>query len=250
MRFRNSSILTVSILAMLVITTTGCVSKSDHEALQAELNACEEAKAASEAQVISWQQRYDRETARWSQIQESVSSAVPNALSEMQQERSRILDLVPDQVQSEVSGYLDEYFNTVMAGFDRLARDNQDLKVEVLGLTKAMEVLGSDTKQIGRAIDESLADEKGRREKLAQDLADVIDLIVEFDQTRVNCDKCPNRLRMRDKYKEQLLGFHQELMADLAGLQTYAAAIPGTDAEANDEATDEPGDEVAATESD
>ena len=244
MRFRNSSFLTVSILVLLLVATTGCVSKSDFEALQAELNACEEAKAASEAQVISWQQRYDRETARWSQIQESVSSAVPNALSEMQQERSRILDLVPDQVQSEVSGYLDEYFNTVMAGFDRLARDNQDLKVEVLGLTKAMEVLGSDTKQIGRAIDESLADEKARREKLAQDLADVIDLIVEFDQTRVNCDKCPNRLRMRDKYKEQLLGFHQELMADLAGLQTYAAAIPGTDAEASDDSGGEPAEKL------
>ncbi|MEM1176795.1 MAG: hypothetical protein AAGM22_00495 [Acidobacteriota bacterium] len=216
---------------------TGCVTKSDYEALQAELDACESAKAESEAQVQQWQQRYDRESARWTQIEQSVSSAVPSALSELHQERERILELVPDQVQNEVSGYLDEYFNTVMAGFDRLARDNQDLKVEVLGLTKAMEVLGTDTKQIGRAIDESLADEKSRRQKLAQDLADVIDYVVEFDQTRVNCDKCPDRLRMRDKYKEQLIGFHQELIADLAGLQTYAAAIPGqTDAESSADA--------------
>lgn len=225
-------------LILLLVASTGCVSKSEHEALQAELDACQEAKAASDAQIVSWQQRYDRESARWTQIQESVAGAVPGALNEMHQERERILELVPDQVQGEVSGYLDEYFNTVMAGFDRLARDNQELKVEVLGLNKAMEVLGTDTKQIGRAIDESLADEKARREKLARDLADVIDWIVEFDQTRVNCDKCPNRLRMRDKYKEQLLGFHQELVADLAGLQTYAAGIPGTgeDSEQNGDA--------------
>ncbi|MEM8998526.1 MAG: hypothetical protein AAGF23_27315 [Acidobacteriota bacterium] len=236
----------LALVAMLILT--GCVKKSDFEALQAELDACEAAKAESQAAVLQWEQRYDRESARWTQIEESVSSAVPNALSELHQERERILELVPDQVQNEVSGFLDEYFNTVMAGFDRMARDNQDLKVEVLGLTKAMEVLGTDTKQIGRAIDESLADEKSRRERLARDLADVIDLVVEFDQTRVNCDKCPDRLRMRDKYKEQLLGFHQELIADLAGLQTYAAGIPGQgDAEAA--AADTPAADGAGTES-
>ena len=229
------------LLTASLLPAVGCVSKSDHEALQAELAACQQAKAEKEAEVISWEQRFDRESARWNQIGASVSDMVPKALSEIHGERERILKMVPDQVQSEVSGYLDEYFNTVMTGFDRMTQDNQELQVQVLGLQKAMDVLGHDTKAIGKAIDESLTDEKDRRQKLAQDLADVIDLIVEYDQTRLNCKGCDDRLRMRDKSRSAVLAFHQELMSDLSRLQTYAASAsdPGDDSAADSQGGEE-----------
>ena len=234
-------------LIPLLLATGGCVSQSDHEALQAELAACRQEKAQVEAEVISWEQRYDRESARWNQIGASVSEMVPKALSEMHGERERILNLVPDQVQTEVSSYLDEYFNTVMTGFDRMSRDNQDLQVQVLGLQKAMDVLGHDTKAIGQAIDESLTDEKGRRERVAQDLADIIDLIVEYDQTRLNCKGCDERLRMRDKSRSDVLAFHQELMSDLSRLQTFAAS-PGGDMPAEPPSDDDAEAEAAEAE--
>ena len=213
--------------AVLLAATTGCVSKTDHEALQAELAACQQEKAEIEAEAISWEQRFDRESSRWNQIGSSVSEMVPKALNEMHGERERILKMVPEQVQNEVSSYLDEYFNTVMTGFDRMSRDNQDMQVQVLGLQKAMDLLGHDTKAIGQAIDESLTDEKGRRERLARDLADIIDQIVEYDQTRLNCKGCDDRLKMRDKSRSAVLAFHQDLMSDLSRLQTFAASASG-----------------------
>ncbi len=231
-------------VVLLSVLSVGCVSKSDHEALQAQLDACQQEKAQVEAEVISWEQRFDRESSRWTQIGDSVAEAVPQALTEMHEERTRILNMVPEQVQNEVSDYLDEYFNTVMSGFDRMAQDNRDLRVEVMGMQKAMEVLGHDTKAIGKAIDDSLTDEKGRRQKLARDLADIIDLVVEYDQTRLNCKGCPDRLKMRDKSRSALLAFHQDLMSDLSRLQAYAAAAP-TETEIDEET---PTDDTAAVE--
>ena len=233
---------------LLAVVAVGCVSKSDHEALQAQLDSCLQEKAEVEAEVISWEQRFDRESARWTQIGDSVAEAVPQALTEMHDERTRILKMVPEQVQNEVSDYLDEYFNTVMSGFDRMAQDNRDLRVEVLGMQKAMEVLGHDTKAIGRAIDESLTDEKGRRQKLAQDLADIIDLVVEYDQTRLNCKGCPDRLKMRDKSRSALLAFHQDLMSDLSRLQTYAAAPAGAEPKSKAPAADAAAEPTASAE--
>ncbi|MEM8931422.1 MAG: hypothetical protein AAGE94_09620, partial [Acidobacteriota bacterium] len=173
-----------------LVLSTGCVSKSDHQAVQDELAACAEEQAQLASQIATWESRYDRETARWNAIEQSVSAAVPQALSELHQERTRILDMVPAQVQDEVSGYLDEYFNTVMAGFDRMARDNQEMRIEILATQKALEALGQDTQSIGRAIDESLGDEKARRQQAASDISDIVEQIVEFDQTKVNCRGC------------------------------------------------------------
>lgn len=209
-------------LAVLLLGT-GCVSKKDHEALQAQLDACEAEKAQSEAAVISWEQRFDRESSRWEQMEASVSSALPRALSEFQAERDRIVEMVPEQVQDDITRYLDEYFNTVMVGFERLQEDNQETRIQLLATQKTLEMLGQDTQSIGTAIDQSLNDSREKREQVAQDLADVIDQIVEFDQTRLTCKKCPERLRMRDNTREQMIAFHQELMSDLASLQTFAS---------------------------
>ncbi|MCG8460734.1 MAG: hypothetical protein MI919_31000 [Holophagales bacterium] len=230
MRPRSALAVAIRLLpvAFLLLLTTACVSKGDHEALQAELAACEQARAEAQAQVLSWESRYDREAQRWENVEASVADAVPRALSEIHEERERIVALVPDQVRGEVTSYLDEYFNTVMTGFDRLAEDSQDLKIELLATNKALEALGQDTRSINTAISESLSDEKGRRDQLSSDLADLIDLIVEYDQTRLNCKGCPERLRMRDKSRQALLAFHQDLMNDLSRLQTFATSPAGT----------------------
>ena len=227
-----------ALVAGLLILSTGCVSKSDHQAVQDELATCVEESAQMASQIATWESRYDRETARWNAIEQSVSAAVPQALTELHQERTRILEMVPTQVQDEVSGYLDEYFNTVMAGFDRMARDNEDMRIEILATKKALEALGQDTQSIGRAIDESLGDEKARREQAARDLSDIIEGIVEFDQTKVNCRGCPDRLSLRNKSREAILAFHQELMQDLAAVQTAASAPTATSPDGTDDASD------------
>lgn len=214
-------LLAVSFLLLALLS--GCVSQSKYEELEAELAACEQSKAEAEAEVISWEQRFDRESRRWEQVGESVQDALPRALSELDQERDRILELVPAQVQSEVSTYLDDYFNTVMAGFDRLQGQNEEMRIELKATQKALEALGADTRDIGQAINTSLESSRSTRERIASDLVDMIDYIVAFDQTHLNCKRCDERLRMRDSSRQELLVFHAELVADLAELQTFTS---------------------------
>ena len=78
----------------------------------------------------------------------------------------------------------------------------------------------------------------------------MIDHIVEFDQTRLNCKRCDEKLKMRDKSREELLGFHAELMADLAELQTFAAlsVAPSPTDGGDDAAMAEPAAEGEAAE--
>lgn len=223
------TVTTPAVLVLLLISS-GCVAKSELEETQAELNECLQEKTRVEADVKSWEDRYDRESGRWNELEASVSDALPRALGEFHSERQRILELVPDQVQTEVSRYLEDYFSTVMKGFELLSSDNADIKLELRATQKALEVVGADARGIRTAVDEALVDERGKRDamsgRLAQlsgDLGDVVEQVVEFDQTRINCRNCPDRLRLNRKEREAVLAFHAELMADLADLQSRTA---------------------------
>lgn len=217
----------------------GCVSKSQFEEVEGQLAACEQEKAKGDAAVISWEQRFDRESKRWTEMEKSVTTALPRALSEFQEERQRIVKLVPEQVRGELQRYLDEYSGTVNKGFERMKMDNDEIKLQLAATEKALQIVSKDTKSIdantqsiGKMIDQSLAGERNKRERLAQDLTDLMNRIVEFDQTKINCKGCPERLKMRDKTKEEMLAFHQELMQDLATIQNSALVPPATDAPA------------------
>ena len=61
---RTPTIALIAGLVVVLVATTGCVSKTDYEDLQAQLDACEAEKAQAEAENISWEQRFDRESRR------------------------------------------------------------------------------------------------------------------------------------------------------------------------------------------
>lgn len=220
----------------LALFATGCVSKKDHEALQAELTACQEATAEAEARVVAWQERFDRENEFWQDLQAEVGEAVPNALAEIDQQREEILAAVPDQVRGELEFYLDDYFSTVMKGFEQMQRNNDDVQLQLEATRKALEVVGSGTQEINTRIDTALADERARRDQVAHDLSDLVGQIVEFDQTRINCRGCGERLHLNRKERETILAFHAELMSDIADLERMARRNPAAAPAAEDEA--------------
>ncbi len=222
------------VLILALLAGTGCASKQDLEAARLQLATCEDEQTRLEASVISWEQRFDRASGRWNELEASVSDALPKALGELHTERERIIELVPEQVQSEVAAYLEEYFATVMKGFGELAQDNADIKMRLEATHQALQTVGADTRAISATIDQTVAEESARREQeqarhqdAAKQLAAVIDHVVEFDQSRINCKQCPDRLKLNRKQRETVLGFHAELMADLANLRQLAGE-PGS----------------------
>ncbi len=222
----------MSTLALLGggLLSGGCVSKSDYEGLQAEIAECREEKVQAEAQVIAWEQRFDRESSRWEELEGSISEQVPMALSDLNAERERILEMVPEQVQSEVSAYLEEYFSTVMRGFDRLSSDNREVQLQLNATQKVLENLGRDTSSISTSIDSALADERSarqaeaeKRQEVIQRLAELVAIVNDFDSSTINCKGCPDQLRLKRQARETITSFHAELTARLADLQSFAA---------------------------
>ncbi len=218
----------IALTALLVPLSTGCVSKQKFEDAQAKLATCQEEKVQAEAQVIAWEQRFDRESTRWEGMEASISDALPQALSEFSDERDRILELVPDQVQSEVATYLDDYFATVMTGFERLVEDSQEIKLQLEATQATLDSLGADTMSISASINGALAeerakrdDERAKRENVSIELATLVAQLAEFDSTRINCKGCPQRLKLSRKEREAITAFHTELTSSLAELQGY-----------------------------
>ena len=216
----------ITLVLFSCLLQAGCVSKKELATSQAALADCEATTQELEAAVLSWEQRFDRESTRWEEVESSVTDALPKALTEFHEERERIIALVPDQVQAEVSGYLDDYFATVMKGFEILSQDNSEIKLQLDATNKALAAVGADTRSINTAIDEALAEERTKRNELDDQLAsqgehvsELIDLVAEFDQTMINCKSCPERLRLNRRERETILAFHQELISDLAALR-------------------------------
>lgn len=222
------------LIGVAALCLPGCVSKKEMEKAQAELAACREETAEAEARVIAWQERFDRENEFWQELQSEVGEAVPRALEEIHQERERIIAAVPDQVRGELEIYLDDYFATVMQGFETLQRDNDDIQLQLEATRNALEVVGSGTREINDRIEGALTEERSRRDRLAKHLSDVVGQIVEFDQTRVNCRGCRERLRLNRKERETIMGFHAELMSDLADLERLARRPRSEDEEVED----------------
>ncbi|HEX9733498.1 MAG TPA: hypothetical protein VGG06_16120 [Thermoanaerobaculia bacterium] len=223
-------LLAAVMLAAVLLAAVGCVSKSQYESAQAELAQCQEEKAQADAKVISWEQRFDREAQRWEVVGASVTEQLPRALNELHEERDRIVEMVPEQVRGDVTRYLDEYFATVMGGFDRLVADNSDVRMELTATRQVLESLGTDTRAISQSIDTTLRDERAKRQKeqdrrdaVAAKIADVVALVTEFDNTRIQCRQCPDRLRLNRKQSDTISAFHGQLTSQLSQIQSFAS---------------------------
>lgn len=221
----------MAVTLSLGILASGCVSKQRYEQAETELGNCEDEKAQLEASNIAWEQRFDRESSRWEELEASIADSLPQALTEFHDERDRILRLVPEQVESEVDAYLEDYFSTVMKGFQFLKKDNDEIKMQLQATQRALASVSSDTQSISTAVDQTLAAERLRRDieiahrqDVSQQLSALISEITSFDQERINCKSCEDRVKLNRKEREAILGFHAELLRQLSALQSFARA--------------------------
>lgn len=215
----------VLVVALVAVAAAGCVSKKTYQACQDQVAACEAEKAALQEQVKSWESRFDSESKRWETMHATVTDALPQAVKQLESERERIIKLVPAEVQRQVEDYLDRYFDTVMKGFSRLQEDNATIRRELEATNTRLASVGSDTSEIrtvSTSIDAKLEEERAKRALLAAKVAEIAQKLAYFDQTRINCKDCPNKLGLNRTERETITAFHQEMMTALTSLQAEA----------------------------
>ncbi len=211
--------------AVALVGLTGCVSKKTFQASQQQVAQCQEEKKALEQQVKDWEGRFDQESRRWETMHATVTDSLPAALKEMEAERDRIVKLVPAQVQQEVQQYLDRYFDTVMKGFQRLQQDNESLRQELQATNARIASVGTDTTEIrsvSTSIDTKLEEERAKRRAIAGRIAEIGQMVANFDQSRINNRESPTKLGLNREEREAITGFHQQLLTALSELQAEA----------------------------
>jgi chromosome segregation ATPase len=231
-KLRWSKTLLCCLVFVSLLVSGGCVSKKAYQAKDTELARCEEEKTQAAAAVIAWETRFDREAQRWDEMEGSITESLPQALSEFHAERDRILELVPEQVQFEIAGYLEDYFSTVMKGFEALKNDNDAIKMHLEQTQQTLVAVGTDTrtisadtrqiKEIRSTLDNTLAAEQAKRQQVQSQITEIVSLLSKFDEEKINCKSCENRLRLKRKEREALTAFHAQLTRALTQAQSAA----------------------------
>jgi hypothetical protein len=198
----------------------GCVSRAEHDQVVQQLQGCEQEKSSALKAVNDCQGQLQTESKRWDSIETQLTSTLPQTLKDFQDERAKIIEIVPEQVRSEVGKRLDRYFVNVFKQLERM-EGKLELMREDLSASRA-EVARLST-DVGSKLDATHKAVLGEHDRLAEQsrrVAEIIAIVAEFDRDRINCRDCKERLRLKDKDREQLLAFHSQLIQQVQMLET------------------------------
>ena len=215
------------------LVAAGCVSKGDHQAILLQLEECRTDKTSAQEAAAACETRFDREIARFDTMDATLSDVLPAALNEFEDERARILEMVPVQVQDEVAAYMDEFSTTVGRGFQTLQQDNLEMMADLSQARTQLESLGVSSEDLGKRvahIGTGLAEQNALRSEAAA----IAETLREFDKNKIHCKDCPDRLRLNRKERETIANFHAEVMAQLN--QLAAGEVPDSPEESEEDA--------------
>jgi chromosome segregation ATPase len=216
-----------SLALLLVLPAVGCVSRSEMDAVKAQLDTCERDKVAAQKSSSHCDARLGTESKRWDAIESQLTTSLPQTLKDFQDERTKIIQLVPEQVRKEVGSRLDRYFVNVSKQFDRMEGKMEGLREALDASRTQVAELAAATKKVGSKVDETheaVVAEHAKSGELRQGVGSVVTQIVEFDKTRINCEKCKDRIKLKGNGREQLLAFHADLIKRIQDLQGTTAA--------------------------
>ena len=245
--FRNR-LLTIA----LVLPLAACVSKGTHTAVTGQLDECKQDKQIAQDAARQCQERFDQESELWASVGATVNEAMPKAMKEFEQERDRIIEMVPDQVKSEVDGYLDDFAKAVSKSFGILRKDNERLMAEVQTNRERLAEVGGLAESIDTRVGKRMSASDAARDRMVGDAREIITLIQEWDVAYVNDRKSDTKLGLNRKERETITNFHAEVIAMLNTLSTQSDAVDtdagASEGEAAEEAAGDEGEEESAEE--
>lgn len=222
---RRALTLTASLLALGALT--GCVSKKDHEALQAQLAECQNDKRAAQSATSAIEGKLANDNQRWEEMRVELGEALPRMKQEFEEERKRIMDSVPKSVRAEVGAKLDRHFARMSESFVTMGRDMEALQGQLEGAREEIAQVKGQTAVVetkvdvtNATLDGEIASLKGELEEKGRRAAELTKRVTEFDKRHLTCDDCEEKLKMKAESREALLELHGELVTDLASLQS------------------------------
>jgi septal ring factor EnvC (AmiA/AmiB activator) len=213
----------------------GC-SSGELDKLRGELKACGDRRDSLARDMDACRKESARLKQRLQSIQTVLAAPVPASVNEAKQE---FLANVPQEVRVELELQLDSYFTAVAREFKELQDRNKEILQEMKSarreISQEISKTSGQVEQVATAtsnLEEGLAAvQKGaeeaqqlrqRQQQTAAELQRILESVIEFDRNKLNCRNCKDKLRLRDKNREEILKFHSSLIQKLTALQASA----------------------------
>lgn len=218
----------------VVLASTGCVSKQSYELAQTQLEECRADKKAAQDAAAACEERFQREVAQWDDAEKALTEVVPQSLVQLQEERDKILELVPDAARQEVRAYFDDFSKSVSRGFqslqanqESLRADNARILAELDTARLSLAAVGDRTQSIDTTLKGNLQSANQDRQRMRAAAASIAQMVQEFDQSYINEKGSGDRLSLSRKERETIINFHARVAAALAALQAdEPASVP------------------------
>lgn len=216
----------IAVALVVVMMSSACVSKSAYEQLQAQLDECRTDKAAAQDAASKCEERFEREVSRWDDTDKALNEAVPQAMQQLQEEKEKILELVPEAARQEVRAYFEDFSKSVSRGFqslqanqEALRADNARILAELDTAKLSLAAVGDTAQSIDVTLKGNLEDANRDRQRMRAAASDIARMVQEFDTTYINEKGSGERLSLSRKEREAIINFHARVTAALTALQ-------------------------------
>ena len=226
--------ISATLALVVLLPTTGCVSRARYGTLEAELGECKADKLAAQEASQFCNRRYAQEVERWDDIQQVVEDVLPQTVRDFQAERDRIVQMMPEEVQREVDTYLSNFATAVARGFDLLTEQNREILAELKVYKTGLDEVGVRTRSIDETVtarlresalqvEQAAAERRAAARRVAEAANALIDEVQSFDQTYVTDKDSRQRLRLNRNQRETVALFHDQLVRRLIELRDVAS---------------------------
>lgn len=222
-----------ALLIALAALSTGCVSKKEYESLQLQLadkqkqvDECLSDKKSAQDLASSMQRRLSSDDERFRNIEATLTTTIPEMAAEFEEDRKRILTMVPKEIRSQVGERLDAHFANVNTRLSTMQSSVTAMESQLSAAREELTALRGQTQGVSEKVDATNATLTGENADLKKRLAaqsaqaaTLVKAVTDFDATYLNCADCEERLKMKERSREALRSLHGDLVEGLAALQ-------------------------------
>lgn len=229
-----------TILVLLSAALVACSPRSTLKAVQAQLETCQEDLERTRTDAAEWRDRLDTWEHQIGLRLQEQEAATAMSLDTIQLKFNEIRAAVPQAIETQVGGQIDEVERLLIAGFRDLSQGNSSLQQQLEETRQLLSEARSELQtgnQLARNAQSERREIRGQISGLTSETAQLVARIHEFDRTRLQCKSCPEYLDLRKRKIADIAEFHNEIVAHLSALQgnmvgpvVPEGAAPGDDA--------------------
>ena len=213
---------TATLILSSALALVSCTPRSTHQAVANQLETCRGDLTSAREQATVWEARFDSWEAQFGQRLAEQESAASVSLDTIQLKFAEIRAAVPQVIEAEVGGHIDDVERLLVAGFRDLSEGNRTLQAQLEDTRQLLNDARRDLQagnQLARTAQAERQEIRGQILDLTNEYASLISRIHEFDRTRLQCKSCDEYLDLRKRKAGDVAAFHNDIVQSLNTLQ-------------------------------